>query len=536
MGKRHPFAWRRGVSRPEKQTPETHEFCIGIDGVEYGPWITESGRSIGGISPGDLVESFPHAIEWLLRNELAVPTSKINIASFDAAYTILSGWEIAGVIMGLRPIKEHIESLLTQSKSRMFRNDSGEYEISVNQATYPNLLTDGGLNVAGAAPPVMQSWPNGGEATQIIRETTLQRDGDSCVKLIRTTALGTAWIGQTFVTEASTDYILTFWAMGDGTNAGRYNVYDVSNSAFLVTERSTGVSGTTWTKVHVEFSTVGGGISTFVSFVSNISVDNAFCFADDISIKRKPVTIYDDYKFEKDSNIFDLDVDRTPLNDVLNNVRINYKKNHGNGEFMAESWIKCLREYSGSFLNEDVDNSEVIIDVDDGTDFNATTRKNMIIDDEVSIVTGVAANSLTVTRGNYSSVARAHDDNTPIDILLVDSSDSDAEREDLAVQSAWKYRTNKEVIIDADMIIDSTTAINLRNHLFDYYRKPRWIIEFSTGLNASDIKMSSIIEFDDTVMDDWLKLGGESWENVKFEVINIRRIDTMTYRIKAIEI
>lgn len=169
------------------------------------------------------------------------------------------------------------------------KSESGNwrYIVKIEQTAndHINMLTDGGLNIAGADPPVMQGWTNGGEATQIERETTLQHYQDSCVKLTRTTALGSAWISQTFVTVASTDYVATFYARGDGTNAGRYNIQDVSNAGFLITERSTGVSGTAWQKVVVPFSTIGGGISTAIVTVSNITVDNSFCFIDDVHVQ-----------------------------------------------------------------------------------------------------------------------------------------------------------------------------------------------------------------------------------------------------------
>ncbi len=521
--------------------------CIGIDGVEYGSWITENGRSVGGISSGDLIESFPHAIEWILRNELAIPTSKINTASFDLAFTLLSGWEIAGVIVDLRTAKEHIENILMQSKSRMFKNDAGEYEISVNQATYPEILTNGSLESLDGADD-FTSWTEANSGTSTVTdETTIVHGGNHSAKFTLDGSGNYAAIIQSPnpTLLISTKYTLVFYYRSSvlttsiaialqNTTSGNYLQPD---GTFAANPTSfTPAASLTWKKFSIDFTTEGAGTAFVLELKRSGAVAGALIYIDDISIKRAPVALYDDYKFDKDSNIFNLSIDKTPLNDVLNNVRVNYRKNPANGEMMAEAWIKCEREFSGSLLNEDLDDSEPAVDVDDGTDFNTTTRKEAFIGDEIMTVTGIATNTLTVERGVHSSKARTHGDNERIDILLVDSSDGDSEREDLAIQSAWRFRTNKEVIVDADMIIDSTTAINLRNHLFDYYRRPRWIIDFSTGLNASDIKISSIIEFDHTVMDSWLKLGGESWLNVKFEVIGIRRIDTMTYRIKAIEL
>jgi len=272
---------------------ETQEFLAFFKGVEYGAWITENGRSVGSKSAGDLIQSFPHVIEWILREQLAIPTEKIDITSFDSSYTTLSGWDCDGVIMDARPAREHIENLLSQCKSRLFKNNEGKWELST------------------------------------------------------------------------------------------YN--------------------------------------------SGASVD------------------YSDYKFNKDDNIFKLKITRTPVKNVFNNVRVKYRKNSANGEYRKETWIKCTKVYSGSLLNEALDDSETSIDVDDGTDFNTNTRSKILIDDEMMTISGIAANTLTVfARGQFSSTARTHNDNTRIYIIQEDSSDNDTTREQNAMITGYTYHTYKE--------------------------------------------------------------------------------------------
>ncbi len=172
--------------------------------------------------------------------------------------------------------------LLKKGETRNWR-----YIVKIEQEAgdHVNMLLSGGLNVAGAGPPVMLDWTDVGFAAQIARETTLQHFGDSCVKLTFTVANAWAGILQTFVTVASTDYVLTFYTLGDGTSAGRYQIFDVSNTAFLVTERTTGVAGTAWQKVVVPFSTVGGGISTRVGLISHTATDNAVAYFDDVHVQ-----------------------------------------------------------------------------------------------------------------------------------------------------------------------------------------------------------------------------------------------------------
>ena len=189
------------------------------------------------------------------------------------------------------------------------------YVIKIEQAIgddHVNMLSSGGLDTAGAGPPVMLDWVDSGFAAQIARETSLQRLGDSCVKLTYTVANGWAGILQTFTTVASTNYILTFYSRGDGSDAGRYQVYDVSNTAFLITERTTGVTGTGWTKVTQAFTTVGGGVSTRIGLISNTSTDNAVAYFDDIHVQ-----LASDYYYFSDQE-FEI-VDLT-ANDIVRGV------------------------------------------------------------------------------------------------------------------------------------------------------------------------------------------------------------------------
>lgn len=55
-------------------------------GRKYGSWITESGRSIDSLTPGDCIQSPAHIVESILRDELGLSTADIDTDSFDAVY------------------------------------------------------------------------------------------------------------------------------------------------------------------------------------------------------------------------------------------------------------------------------------------------------------------------------------------------------------------------------------------------------------------------------------------------------------------
>jgi hypothetical protein len=259
---------------------------------------------------------------------------------------------------------------------------------------------------------------------------------------------------------------------------------------------------------------------------------------------------YSDFKFEKDSNIARINISRTPISSIFNTVRVAYHKNYATGDFEKETFIECIKTYPGSRLAEALDATEYEIDVDDGTHFAAGDL--ILIDDEVLLIDSIVSNTLTVANagGNRTpqkgSTAIAHDDNTQIFKLVTNSDDGTGtqdqnttdpdDREDEAIAVIYKYHQNRELAVEADMISDDTTAQNLREHLFDYYSRPHYIVEIDCFLNVSNLKVTDIIEFDDSVMDTFLKLGGESWASKKFEVINVRRRGVMDYTIRAVEL
>ena len=254
---------------------------------------------------------------------------------------------------------------------------------------------------------------------------------------------------------------------------------------------------------------------------------------------------YTDYKFDKDNTIKNLSLSRTPVSELVNTVRINYMLDRGSGKYQRQTFTECVKKYSGSLTAEAIDGNEYEWTVDDGTDF--TAGDYILTDHELNRVESVAANVLTLYKAGpfdarvayQSSVRTTHDDNTPIYILSTNSdngtgtADQAAADELEAMESAWRYGTNNEFTLDADFIIDDTTAQNLRNHYFDYLKAPKYIVEFDTFMNATDLVVNDIIEFDNTIMDDYMKFGGASWSGEKFVVTNIDRHGIMEHHIVA---
>jgi hypothetical protein len=80
-------------------------------------------------------------------------------------------------------------------------------------------------------------------------------------------------------------YILRFWTRGDGTNAGRYLIWDATNADYIVTHTSTGVTGTTYTLVEREFVTPAGCVSVTIRF-SCPATNTGIAYFDFASLQR----------------------------------------------------------------------------------------------------------------------------------------------------------------------------------------------------------------------------------------------------------
>lgn len=68
-------------------------------------------------------------------------------------------------------------------------------------------------------------------------------------------ASANTWVlSNVLYVQGGRQYTWTFWTKGDGTNAGRYWVYDITNATGIGSITTTGVTSTTWTQVTVTFT------------------------------------------------------------------------------------------------------------------------------------------------------------------------------------------------------------------------------------------------------------------------------------------
>ena len=97
--------------------------------------------------------------------------------------------------------------------------------------------------------------------------------GSHAVKI--TAGGGNAWVYQDITVIPGERYTLYFYTRGDGTYAGRFTIYDLTNLAYIV-ETSTGVTGTDYTLITREFSVPLGCTTVRIYFARPFTIGTAY--------------------------------------------------------------------------------------------------------------------------------------------------------------------------------------------------------------------------------------------------------------------
>lgn len=146
-----------------------------------------------------------------------------------------------------------------------------------------NLVANPGFETAGAGgADVFSAWYEVNSNGAIAQDTGVYCGGLASVKLTDGSTDNT-YVRATFGVLPGKTYTFSFWTRGDGANAGRYSVYDVSNAINIVALTSTGVTGTTWTQVTFNLTAPAG--CYIIQFNPRSPAPNdSYAYFDDVSV------------------------------------------------------------------------------------------------------------------------------------------------------------------------------------------------------------------------------------------------------------
>lgn len=148
------------------------------------------------------------------------------------------------------------------------------------------LLLNGGFETAGGGgADVFADWVENAGSGAIAAELTLVNSGSNAAKLTQGASLD-AYIDQTKTVVAGDTEELRLFTRGDGSNAGRYSIYDITNAADIIAITATGISGTTYTQIVSGF-TVPSGCTQIRIRLHAPAVSAAVAYFDDVELFSK---------------------------------------------------------------------------------------------------------------------------------------------------------------------------------------------------------------------------------------------------------
>jgi hypothetical protein len=159
------------------------------------------------------------------------------------------------------------------------------YGTVIMYGSYPELAVNGGFEAAGTGgADIWNTWAETAGDGALANETVIVHAGSDAAKITAGATANTK-IAQTIAVTAVKPYILNVWARGDGTNSGRYLIYDVTNAANIVAATSLGVTAATWTCVPVSFTTPTSCVSVRIDLMCP-AANGGIAYIDDVRLSK----------------------------------------------------------------------------------------------------------------------------------------------------------------------------------------------------------------------------------------------------------
>ena len=154
-------------------------------------------------------------------------------------------------------------------------------------------VLNGGFETAGGGgADIWANWNENADTGTLVNETTLVHSGADAAKMTAGDVVGNTYAWALITVTPGATHQLTFWTRGDGTNAGRYRLYDHTNSAEMSGgATTTGVTGTTYTEVSIPFTAPAGCVAVRVYGYAP-GANGGIAYFDDVSVKAVKTRIH----------------------------------------------------------------------------------------------------------------------------------------------------------------------------------------------------------------------------------------------------
>jgi hypothetical protein len=249
--------------------------------------------------------------------------------------------------------------------------NNGGFESWTEPSSRSNLISNSSFETAGAGgADVWADWTETAGSGAIANETTNVHYGSNAAKLSYVT--GNATIRQNVTVTAGAVYKLTFWTRGDGSNDGKYSIYDNDNSEYIVDYSDTGNATTSYAKVTEIFKVPSGCTSIRILFGSHSNVGDAYF--DDVELVEV-ASVLDDWSGNIAGDSFRTRVDESPYSGS-HAITINRPASGGSSNIRQLGILTDGKEYDVSFrakIDDDSGSGEIQTSVGGATETHTLT-------------------------------------------------------------------------------------------------------------------------------------------------------------------
>jgi hypothetical protein len=252
--------------------------------------LTVTDGTSGFAADGDI--TFTPPTDWEPATGEILYKVKINFTGGDAGETV-DIQDISVTYYG--PTNTALADIIAYAPTGWSFDGDGYSTLQNRPLSGTELVANAGFETytSGGGNESFTSWTNVIAGTANINaDTTNKHGGSASCKLTTTGATGgstdTAYVYQDMTVTGTTEYKLTFWTRGDGTNDGQWRISDKDISGpdgYITNTLDTNVTGTTWTQVTQIFVTPATTTTLRLLFFSPIVGSGAYALFDDVSLQ-----------------------------------------------------------------------------------------------------------------------------------------------------------------------------------------------------------------------------------------------------------
>lgn len=152
------------------------------------------------------------------------------------------------------------------------------------------LVINGGFETAASTSAyVFEGWGELGSDGVVARVSAIKHSGTYCCR-VTAGASANMQVGSTYRVRPGKTYVLSFWTRGDGTYAGRYEVFNNDTNTNLISLTSTGIPGF-WGQIVVEI-TIPDGCNSISVRLRCPGVNGQNAYFDDVSLRAYEIVDY----------------------------------------------------------------------------------------------------------------------------------------------------------------------------------------------------------------------------------------------------